>query len=82
MNDFKQQCPKSSGVDFQAFHSWQDVLTEASGAVEEHHAKAKGLSPSAFITKWFRKAGDVTPVVEILENVLPGGEYTSIVCGA
>ena len=68
--------PKLSSLDLRGKHSWEDVFRAAKDAEAEYlKAGNKGLRRAGRITTAYADA--VMPVL----NLIPNGEFTSILCG-
>jgi hypothetical protein len=66
-------------VDLNDAHDWKDVREAAKLAVRRYQSKAEGIR--GLFRRAGRALGDAQPTLEPFQNILPSGEYTSIVCG-
>ncbi|KAK5125670.1 hypothetical protein LTR85_011944 [Meristemomyces frigidus] len=84
MERFEREYPpsiKDPTRTFRGAHSWKDVLSVASSAVSEYEGRAHGVR--RFFRNVSRKLGDYNEAAgPLLDQILPSGEYTSLVCGA
>ena len=60
-------------------HTWEEVMEKASQAEEVYQDKAKGKK-GIFRRSW-RKVGDAGPAINPWLELLPDGDYSSILCG-
>jgi hypothetical protein len=71
------------GFDLDAVHSWQDVTDVVIAAVEEDDVRARKRSFKGLAALIGRSVSGAAPsIVNVLENSLPSGEWSSIACGA
>ncbi|KAI5864442.1 hypothetical protein GGS23DRAFT_564432 [Durotheca rogersii] len=64
-------------ADISAKHSWDEVFASLSNA-EDSYENPKGIGKWR---KWGRKAAEKSEVVKPLVDLIPGGDYTSVICG-
>ncbi|KAH9828027.1 hypothetical protein Tdes44962_MAKER02577 [Teratosphaeria destructans] len=82
MDKFKQDCPDPNMRAFnirQGHHSWKSVLNTADAAAASHDAKRRG--PLGIFTNVGKSIASANGFIEPALDLLPCGEYTSIVCG-
>ena len=62
-------------------HTWEEVKVEVDKAVDAYNKKATSWRRNPFRVAG-RLMGDKGPVIQTWLELLPTGEYTSVVCGA
>ena len=83
MESFRQvnrDNPAVAEFNIRGSHSWDEVVNVAGQAVGKYQGRSKGLR--GLLPKVGRKIGEAQPAVDSYLNVLPQGDYSSIVCGA
>lgn len=84
---FVQACTRRSGDhEIRKFnighdHTWEEVKVEVDKAVDAYNRKASSWRRNPFRLAG-RLMGDKGPVIQAWLELLPTGEYTSVVCGA
>lgn len=69
-----------AGFDIGATHEWSEVIDMAQQAQGLYNNRAKGVPGSA--TRLFRFLGKNAPAIEPWIELLPNGDYSSLICGA
>lgn len=80
LKEQRKDVPGVAGFNIRGSHSWNDVLTVAGQATDHYQSKAKGFR--GLLPKLGRKLGDTQPAIDGYLDMLPQGDYSSIVCGA
>jgi hypothetical protein len=66
---------------FQARSTWDDIVSEAAEAVESFNREGQGHMWKRPFEKATLNFANVASRLEFLLELLPNGEYTSILCG-
>jgi hypothetical protein len=71
--------PKLASFDIASSHNWEEVLNVADASAQAYTQRAKGIK--GIFRRVGRKIGEANPAIDPVLDVLPTGEYTSLVCG-
>lgn len=82
MEIYRENAKDKSLLDFNIRdkHSWDEVIRVAKDAEQKYNSKAKGLKGIGH--KTIRVVGDHTADTSPWLELLPSGEYTSVLCGS